>query len=133
MTAIPDASFLNAAMVGNPGYLAWPAWFDSHMSHDLTARPKVVDKSWQALRLFLEFRLIDFMRMNPKGEFYFKRVLQDDLTERTIPRASLDAILVLIHVADAIAVGLSIAKALSWEDKTRLGFAFVGKNCTAGS
>jgi hypothetical protein len=34
----------------------------------------------------------------------------------------LDPILVVIRVAEAIAVGISLAKALGWEDEARLGF-----------
>jgi hypothetical protein len=84
----------------------------------------VVEKGWQALIISLDFRHVDFMRLDPKGEFYLWRVLQDDLTERAVPGTSLDVVLVVIHVAQAIAVGLSIAKALRWEHEARLGFAF---------
>ena len=123
-TAISDKSFLNAAMAGNPNYTGWPVWLDSRAFPDPTVRPKVVEKGWQALIISLDFRHVDFMRLDPKGEFYLWRVLQDDLTERAVPGTSLDVVLVVIHVAQAIAVGLSIAKALRWEHEARLGFAF---------
>ncbi len=123
-TAIPDKSFLNAAMAGNPNYTGWPVWLDSRGFPDPAKRPKVVEKGWQALIISLELQHVDFMRLDPKGEFYLWRVLQDDLTERTIPGTSLDVVLVVIRVAEAIAVGLSIAKALGCEHEARLGFAF---------
>lgn len=51
--------------------------------------------------------------------------MQDDLSDKIRPKTALDPILVLIRVAEAIAVGLAFAKALGFkEDTTRLGFAF---------
>lgn len=64
------------------------------------------------------------MRLEPEGEFYLWRILQDDLTDQVQPGAALDGILVLIRVAEAVAVGLSIVRALGCEKQTRLGFAF---------
>jgi hypothetical protein len=123
-TAIPDASFLSTAMAGNPNYTGWPVWLDSRTFRDPLDHPRVVENAWEALIISREFQHIDFMRLDAKGEFYHWRVLQDDHTERTIPGASLDVVLVLIGVAEAIAVGLSIAKSLGWEYGARLGFAF---------
>ena len=123
-TAIPDTSFLNAAMAGNPNYTGWPIWIDSRTFHNSTAHPLVVEKGWQALILRSRYKCFDFMRLDPKGEFYLRRALDDDLTQRAIPGTSLDVFLTVICVAEAIAVGLSIAKSLRWESEARLGFAF---------
>jgi hypothetical protein len=64
------------------------------------------------------------MRLAPKGEFYLWRLLQDDLTDKVHPDTALDPTLILYRVAEAIAVGLSIAKGLGWDEEARLSFAF---------
>ena len=46
------------------------------------------------------------------------------MTDRVDPGTALDVILVLIRVAEAMAVGLSLAKALGWNGEARLGFGF---------
>jgi hypothetical protein len=125
--AICDKAFLNAVMGVNPQYTGWPVWLDSRGFVDQAAHPHVIDKAWQAFIVSLKERWsaqADFMRFDPKGEFYLWRLLQDDLTDKVHPGTSLDPILVLIRVAEAIAVGLSIAKGLGWDEDARLGFAF---------
>ena len=53
------------------------------------------------------------------------RNLPDDVSDHVKPGKALDPIVVILRVAEAIAVGLAFAKALGWEtEKTRLGFAF---------
>jgi hypothetical protein len=65
------------------------------------------------------------MRLAPVGEFYLLRVLQDDMMEtRVRPGTVLDPILVVLRVAEAIAVGLSIAKTLASAPNGTLGFGF---------
>jgi Putative DNA-binding domain len=125
--AICDKAFLNAVMGVNPQYIGWPVWLDSRGFVDQAAHPHVIDKAWQAFIVSLKegwSAQADFMRIDPKGEFYLWRLLQDDLTDKVRPGTALDPILVLIRVAEAIAVGLSIAKGLGWDEDARLGFAF---------
>jgi hypothetical protein len=50
--------------------------------------------------------------MDPKGEFYLLRLLQDDFVEKVERGKSLDAVLVVLRTAEAIAVGLSVVKGL---------------------
>ncbi len=125
--AIPDRTFLNVISSANPQYTGWPIWLDSRGSNDQSAAPKVIDKAWQALILSLRrdwFQHVDFMRMDPRGDFYLLRVLPDDMTEKVAPRTALDVILVIIRVAEAITVGISFGKALDWQPDAHLGFAF---------
>jgi hypothetical protein len=125
--AICDKAFLNAVMGVNPQYTGWPVWLDSRGFIDQEAHPHVVEKAWQAFIVSLKkgrSAHADFMRLDPQGEFYLWRILQDDLTDQVRPGTVLDGVLVLIRVAEAIAVGLSIAKGLGWGDDARLGFAF---------
>lgn len=63
----------------------------------------------------------------PQGEFYLRRNLPDDLQENINPGTYLEPIIVLLRIAEAIAVGLAIAKAITEPDReegTRLGFGF---------
>src|SRR4051812_23899343 len=61
----------------------------------------------------------------PEGEFYLRRVLQDDVSERVLPLTTLDPMLTARRVAEAIAVGLVLVRGLGWDpDDTRLGFLF---------
>jgi hypothetical protein len=124
---VPDQVFLTTLSSSNPQYTDWPIWLDSRTFTDRRHAPKVMDKAWQALILSLDgwSQHLDFSRLDPKGEFYLRRILQDDVSGKIDPKTALDPILVLIRVAEAIAVGLAFAKALGWkEDATHLGFAF---------
>lgn len=123
--ALPDQSFLRTALAANPQYTGWPIWLDSR-GFDAESRPKVVEKGWEALIISPTgwFKHADFMRLDPTGEFYIWCPLRDDLTETVTPGTALDVILVIIQVAEAIAVGLSISKALGWQSGATLGFAF---------
>jgi hypothetical protein len=126
-SALPDKVFLSTIASSNPQYTGWPVWLDSSGFVDETARPKVTDKTWEALIVSLASRSksIDFLRFDPKGEFYLWRNLQDDVSDRISPLSVLDPIIAVLRVAEAIAVGLSLAKALGWDpERTRLGFAF---------
>jgi hypothetical protein len=68
---------------------------------------------------------LDFLRFDPKGEFYHRRNLADDVSDKIKPQTALDPIIVIIRVAEHIAAGLAIVRALGWEpETTRLAFAF---------
>src|SRR5271168_4813738 len=80
---------------------------------DRAQAPNVIDKAWQALIVSLEtgwFKHIDFSRLDPFGNFYLFRVLEDDLTDKVRRGTALDVIMVVIRVAEAIAVGLNFAR-----------------------
>jgi hypothetical protein len=124
---VPDKVFLATIESSNPGYTGWPIWLDSGTFTDTRHRPVVKDKAWEALILSDQgwSTHLDFSRFDPKGEFYLRRALQDDLTDKVEPETALDPILVVVRVAEAIAVGLAFATALGWKkEETRLGFAF---------
>jgi hypothetical protein len=124
---LPDQVFRSTISSSNPQYTGWPVWLDSSQFTDESARPKVKDKAWEALIVSLAgwSKHIDFLRLDPKGEFYLWRNFPDDVSDRVKPGTLLDPIIVIARVAEAIAVGLSFAKALGWKpNETRLGFAF---------
>lgn len=125
--ALPDQVFQRTLDSSNPQYTGWPVWLDSSAFRDESTRPKVKDSAWESLIVSLEgwSRHIDFIRCDPNGEFYLWRNLEDDVTERAKAGEYLDPILVILRVAETIAVGLSFAKALGWKpEDTHLGFAF---------
>ncbi len=67
------------------------------------------------------------MRQQPDGCFYSYCAIYDDIAtgERApTPMTSLDAIVAVIQVAEAIAVGHAFAKALRAEEQTKLEFMF---------
>jgi hypothetical protein len=126
---LPDQAFFQTIAASNPQYTGWPVWLDSRGFVDRDSHPIVRDRAWQAFIVSLRggwSRHIDFLRFDPRGEFYLWRILQDDvLPDRVHPGTALDPILVILRVAEAIAVGQALANALGCDrENTRLGFAF---------
>jgi hypothetical protein len=125
---LPDQAFFSTVAGSNPQLTGWPVWLDTRSFADQKSRPKVTDKAWEVLVISLAgwSKHIDFYRLDPEGEFYLWRNLPDDVHEDRIrPGTALDPVNVILRVTEAIAVGLSIAKALTSEiEATRLGFTF---------
>ncbi len=125
---LPDRVFRSIIASSNPHYTGWPVWLDSSDFHDERSRPHVSDEGVEALVISVGNGWtdhLDFLWFDPHGEFYLWRILEDDLTSKVQPRTALEPVLVILRVAEAIAVGLALAKALGWsEEKARLGFAF---------
>jgi hypothetical protein len=125
---VPTRKFLDVLAGANPQYTGWPIWLDSRGFNEKGDRPVVKDGAWQALIVDVESgwggQHLEFMRLDPKGCFYLRRAMQDDLTEKVDRGTSLDVFLMLIRVTEVLAVGLSFARAAGWEDDTQAGFAF---------
>jgi hypothetical protein len=126
-----NLEFLNLLDSSNPDYTGWPVWLDSRGFTDQSFRPYVLDGVWEAFIVNLESGWsdhIDFMRLDPKGRFYLRRALQDDISvsnRAPKPLIALDFGLVTIRTAEAIAVGLAFAKAMGCDpENATLGFAF---------
>jgi hypothetical protein len=126
-----NIQFLNLIESSNPGYTGWPVWLDSRAFNDANARPYVVNGVWESLVVSFERGLsnhLDFMRLDPKGRFYLRRALQDDLggsPHAPEPLTVLDFGLPIVRTAEAIAVGIAFAKAMRCApEKTLLAFAF---------
>jgi Putative DNA-binding domain len=125
--AIADREFFAKFASNNPNYTGWPVWLDARTLSDKRDRPVVRSGAWEALIVRITAEIasrLEFFRLDPKGDFYLRRLLQDDaVPSRVEPGERLDPILVIIRVAEAIAVGLSVAKGLGWsQETTRLGF-----------
>jgi hypothetical protein len=129
---LPDQTFYSKIASSNPELTGWPVWLDSRGFRDPTARPKVTDAGWEALIASLDgwSKHVDFYRFVPKGEFYLWRNLPDDVSDKVEPKTFLEPIIVILRVAEAIAVGISISKALlppEELDRAQLGFTFKWK------
>jgi hypothetical protein len=127
--AIPDQDFLAKVASSNPQYTGWPIWLDARLMSKAENRPRVVAGAFEYLIVSISpgfSNHIDFARFDPKGEFFLHRLLQDDGVPSQIrPGKVLDPTLMVLRVAEAMAVGIAFAKALNWvPDQTTLGFAF---------
>lgn len=126
-----NRQFLNLLDSSNPDYTGWPVWLDSRGFTDESAKPYVFEGVWEAFIASVGSGWsdhIDFMRLDPKGRFYLRRALQDDISgspQSPEPLKVLDFGLPVIRSAEAIAVGIAFAKAMGCEaEHTVLGFAF---------
>lgn len=125
-----NQEFLNLLRSSNPDYTGWPVWLDSRRFGNENY-PYVIDGSWEVLLIFLRdglSNIIDFIRLHPKGKFFLRRALQDDMenTNRS-PQAltALDFSLTIERTAEAIAVGMAFAKSMGClPEETTLAFAF---------
>lgn len=124
---LPTNEFMNKISASNPHYTGWPIWQDSRTFIEIADRPIVSDGVWQALIVQLDgvwHQHFDFMRFDPKGEFYLQRVMQDDLSENVTFGAAMDVMLMIYRVAEVLAVGVSISRNLGWDSDAVAGFAF---------
>ena len=125
-----NQEFLNLLNSSNPDYTGWPVWLDSRRFGE-DDRPHIIDGVWEALLINLRsgwLNHIDFMRLDPKGRFFLRRALEDDMerSERS-PQAltALDFGLAIIRTSEAIAVGIDFAKSMGClPEETTLAFAF---------
>jgi hypothetical protein len=125
--AVPTQEFMNRVAAANPQFTGWPVWLDSRGFHEMADRAFVSDGAWQSLVVDLGgswSQHFEFLLFDPRGNFHLRRVMQDDLTDKVDPGTALDVLLMLYRVAEVIAVGLSIVRALGWNEQARIGFAF---------
>ncbi|MGB5833272.1 MAG: hypothetical protein WBG92_14935 [Thiohalocapsa sp.] len=123
--------FLNLLYASNPNYTGWPVWLDTRGFDDSNSRPYVFERAWEAFIASFDSgwsNHLDFMRLDPKGAFYLRRALEDDISispRSPKPFTELDFSLPVVRSAEAIAVGIAFAKGMGCEAKnTALGLAF---------
>jgi hypothetical protein len=122
-----DLAFLKLLNSSNPALVGWPVWLDSRGFPDSSSRPFVNKKGWEALisNNGHAASSIDFMRLDPKGQFYLYRTLEDDIyPDECPPLQELDYGLPILRTAEAIAVGIAFSKAMGCSPDTMLSFAF---------
>ena len=131
--ARPDRTFASTIAASNPKLTGWPVWLDSSASANSENRPIVRDHALESLIISVSpgwSNHLDFSRLDPKGEFYLRRILQDDAVDRVTPGTVFDPLLMILRVAEAIAVGISFARALGWDsEKLALASHFDGQSC----
>ncbi|MFI5387534.1 MAG: ATP-binding protein [Fimbriimonadales bacterium] len=127
---VADQSFLRTVLASNPQYTGFPTWGDTRSSYHEKNRPVPRDDGWESLTSSMGamFEVVDFWRLDPSGKFYLRRALEDDLSARQHgirPLTVFDPALWAYRVAEAIATGLAIARALGCTPEvTTLAFAF---------
>lgn len=124
---LPTQSFLNKISGSNPNLTGWPVWLVGRDFNRKEDRPYVADGLWQALIVDLDggwSQHVEFLRYDPRGEFYLQRVMQDDLSDKVDPGTALDPILMIYRVAEVIAVGTNFGRALGWDEGGKAGFGF---------
>ena len=124
-----NPNFLNLIKSSNPNYTGWPIWLVSSDFKNESSRPYVYDKAWEEyiIQLDSDFKEIDFIRLEPNGRFFHRRAFEDDLKSNIgiKPNTVLDFSLVILRTAEAIGVGIELAKAMGCDiESTDLFFAF---------
>jgi schlafen family protein len=126
--ALPDRDFFATFVASNPKYTGWPIWLDARAAADEWSRPVVRSGAWEALIVALSdttSHRMEFFRVDPRGDFYLRRLLQDDaVPQRLEPGSRFDPVLMIYRVSEAFAVGIAVAKGLGWGDSAKLGFNF---------
>jgi hypothetical protein len=127
--AMPDQTFGRIIGASNPQYTGWPVWLDARTLSEVENRPKVKGNSLEYLIVSISnvaSNHADFARLDPVGEFFLHRNFQDDgVPSRVTPGTVLDPVIMILRIAEAMAVGIAFAKALGWQSEgTNLGFAF---------
>jgi hypothetical protein len=127
--AVPTQEFLNRLASSNPRYTDWPIWHDARLSAKAKNRPKVIKDAFEYLIAYVSKEIncrIEFARLDPKGEFFVRRTLQDDgIPDRLTPGEFVEPTLMIVRVAESMGVAIAFAKALGYlPDGTILGFAF---------
>jgi hypothetical protein len=123
---LPTENFRQILASSNPRYTGWPVWLDSSGFQESAHRPVVKSNAWETFIVSSDSwsRHLDFYRFDPNGKFYLHRNLQDDTSDKVQHGTLLDPTLVIIRIAEAVAVGLAFARALNWQaEPCTLGFA----------
>ncbi|MCX6951453.1 MAG: ATP-binding protein [Verrucomicrobia bacterium] len=111
---------LQAVFPRHPNLSGWPQWIDSRQVGGEDSKPYPHDGGWQASVVmnnsaFAIHPLIDFWRIDPRGEFYHRRNLEDDLWPK-IPTenrgTTFDIINGIKRVAEALATTQAFAQGM---------------------
>jgi hypothetical protein len=122
----PSSDFLREIYKANPTYTGRPMWGDTRWKSE-HARPKVIGDAWTTVEADFDpgFPHREFYLMSPTGQFYLRRLMQDDLRVGMVdPGTRLDETLMLYRVTEVFAVTLAMAKAAGWTSEGTAGFMF---------
>lgn len=122
---VPTQKFLNTVYSANPNLTGWPVWMDTWQFSDNRARPHVYPGGWNSVIPFGSFGDgLELHRFEPSGRLFFRRVLQDDTSERVPRGALLDPILVILRVAEIVIAALAILKSIGASKEGTAYFRF---------
>jgi hypothetical protein len=120
--------FLQSIQSVNPRLTGWPIWLVSSSFREESQRPYTNNNAWEE---FIETTIhdrkrLDFMIFKPDGEFYFRRMLEDDGRNMSDQHTkTVDPVLQLLRVAEALVVGQSLGSFLRDSgSEIQLKFAF---------
>ena len=127
-----NKDFLKLIDASNPNYTGHPVWLNSRQFAESETHPYVFNGVWEALIIRIDTGwwrdYIEFIRLDPKGRFYLRRALADDVSkspQAPAPLSVLDFTLPVLRTAETLAVGLSFAKAMGCDpETTQLSFKF---------
>lgn len=124
-----DRAFLDVIDRANRQYTGWPTWLVTSRFSDPAWRPYVNDETWEELVVGLNggtFRPVEFQIFDPQGRFFMRRAFREDMREdQTPPLVLLDYLIPGMRIAEAMAVGCGMARAMGCvPEKTTLAFSF---------
>jgi hypothetical protein len=129
-----NQKFLETLRNANPDLTGWPVWLDSSAFQNDRMWPYVFDNAWEAFiyappreEPFVRWGHLDFWRLDPAGQFFLRRVLQNDFggSHSTTAGKTIYPVIALLRSAEAIAVAQQFARALNCpEESTDLIFTF---------
>lgn len=125
--AVPTQEFMNRINSGNPNYTGWPVWLDTRFFNSPDDRAVVSNGKWRSLVNDLNggwSQHLEYLSYDPRGEFFIQRLMQDDITDKVARLSKMDVVLMIYRVIEAIAAGISVARAVGWDDEDKAGFAF---------
>jgi hypothetical protein len=128
LDALPDQHFSAVIGAANPNYTGWPIWLDARFNSNREHQPRVIRNALEYLIVTVSSDFsnkVEFARLDPKGDFFLHRLLIDDaVPSQVTPGTTLDPILAIIRVAEALGVGIAFARSMGWTpEETKLGFA----------
>lgn len=125
--ALPTNEFMSRVQAANPQYTGWPAWLDARGFYKSQDRARVEGDAWVALIHGGDVgsrERLEYMFYDPKGEFFVRRLMQDDTADEVSPGAALDPVLMLYRVTEFIAAGIAVLRGAGWSEEERAGFSF---------
>jgi len=126
----PSRELLNRLQATRHDHSGWPPWtvIDNPTVPDMN--PRVVRGTWEALMVSGRsdpFAITDYWQINPAGQFYYVRVLEDDVRQEShgiAPGSTLDFYLVVYRVTETISTVLQFTGELGATGENSIAFAF---------
>jgi len=130
---VANRKFLELIAAANPDLTGWPIWLDSSSFTNASARPRLIDGQWEAFIYspsedrWGAWGELDFMVFDPKGNFFLRRGLQDDIggSSADTRGKTVDPLIQVLRIAESLVVAQAFARAMGCsEEETTLHFAF---------